>query len=90
MLAEQLDLSLEDPGSHGDILPSNLGQVKWFCPRSGAEGGGGSGGPGGAGRCESARVSWVASRNHLDSQAFAFPGPCEPTEPVPPRAPRTG
>jgi hypothetical protein len=24
MLAEQLDLSLEDPGRHGDILPSNL------------------------------------------------------------------
>ena len=31
MLAEQLDLSLEDPGSHGDILPSNIGKVKWFC-----------------------------------------------------------
>jgi hypothetical protein len=33
MLAEQLDLSLEDPGSHGDILPSNLGNMKWYCLR---------------------------------------------------------
>ena len=31
MLAEQLDLSLENPGSHGDILPSNLIKVKVFC-----------------------------------------------------------
>ncbi len=31
MLAEQLDLSLENPGSHGDILPSKYRIVKGFC-----------------------------------------------------------
>jgi hypothetical protein len=31
MLAKQLDLTLEDPGSLGDILPSKSGQVTTFC-----------------------------------------------------------
>jgi len=43
-----------------------------------------------AGQCEPERASRLTSPNHLDSQAFAFPGPCEPSEPVPPRALRTG
>jgi hypothetical protein len=34
MLAEQLDFTLEHPGRHGDILPSNVDSVKWFCLRS--------------------------------------------------------
>lgn len=38
MLAEQLDLALIAPGRHGDIMPSNVSQVKAFClqtPESG-------------------------------------------------------
>lgn len=55
--------------------PESGGWQRWAC---------------GAGRNESVRVSRLASRNHLDSQAFAFPGRCERSEPVPPRALRTG
>ena len=43
-----------------------------------------------AGQCEPERASRLASPNHLDSQAFASSGRCERSEPVPPRAPRTG
>jgi hypothetical protein len=74
MLAEQLDLSLEDPGSHGDILPSNLVKVKWFCLQVRRRGWRRQRWTYGAGRCESERASRRASRKHLDSQAFAFPG----------------
>lgn len=43
-----------------------------------------------AGRCESARSSRLVWPNRPDSQAFALPGPCEPSEPVPRRGLRTG
>ena len=33
MPAEQLDLTLEGCGTHGDILPSNFHDVKAICPR---------------------------------------------------------
>lgn len=46
--------------------------------------------PPATGQRESERASRPAACNHLDSQAFAFSGRCEPREPVPPRAPRTG
>lgn len=36
MVAEPLDLSLEGPGRHGDILTSNMDIVKGSCLRSGA------------------------------------------------------
>lgn len=43
-----------------------------------------------AGRCESVRVSRPHALNPLDSQEIAILGQCERSEPVPPRALRTG
>ena len=34
MSAEQLDLTLEGSGAHGDILPSNFYKVKAICPQT--------------------------------------------------------
>lgn len=42
------------------------------------------------GQCECTRASRPWSPNHLDSQAFAFPGRCERSERVPERTLRTG